>query len=132
MEIYPQVLKTEQARVTLDDLEDLQDDMEDLLADAGEVGEIMSRDFSTVAGLDGVDDAELEAELAGLEDMDMGELEGELDMGGPVGMPEAGGLPTPTSQGMGAMGLPAAPSAMPVPAGGGGGGVDEYGAPLTV
>mmetsp|Transcript_20480 Transcript_20480/g.28191 ORF Transcript_20480/g.28191 Transcript_20480/m.28191 type:complete len:229 (+) Transcript_20480:8-694(+) len=59
------VLKKEQKKINLADLEDMQDDMEDLLEDVGEINEILGRSYGCP---EGVDEEDLDAELACLED----------------------------------------------------------------
>jgi charged multivesicular body protein 5 len=59
------VLKAENQKISLDEIEDMQDDMEELLEDCGEISDILSRNYATP---DGVDEADLEAELNCLED----------------------------------------------------------------
>jgi Snf7 len=56
-----------------DAIADAQEDMRDIIADTQEMTEILGQDF----GVDGIDDAELEAELEGLgEEMGFGEAVG--------------------------------------------------------
>jgi charged multivesicular body protein 5 len=128
------VLKTEQAKIDLDDVEDVFDDMEELMQDMDDIGEVMGRSYGL--GED-VNEADLDAELAGLEDeFDSFEMEGEEAAAAapadylpsaPSAEPEAG-LDLP----------PAAPveaaDAGAVAAGGGGGGgggLDEFGLPMA-
>ena len=59
------VLKAENAKISINDIEDMQDDMEELLEDAGEISEILGRSYATP---DDVDEADLDAELACLGD----------------------------------------------------------------
>ena len=88
------VLKTEQAKIDLDDVEDVFDDMEELMQDMDDIGEVMGRSYGL--GED-VNEADLDAELAGLEDeFDSFEMEG-----------EEAAAPAPADY------LPSAPSAEP-------------------
>jgi len=63
-------MKVEHKKINLSEIEDLQDDLEDMMEDINDISETLGRSYGVP---DGIDDADLEAELAGLED----ELEGE-------------------------------------------------------
>jgi charged multivesicular body protein 5 len=56
-------LQREQAKVNIDELQDLHDQMGDIVADTQEVQEIMGTSFA----VDGMDESEFDAELDGLE-----------------------------------------------------------------
>ena len=58
-------LKTEYKKINVSKVEDLQDDLADLMEDAAEIQEVMGRSYGVP---DGVDEADLDAELAALDD----------------------------------------------------------------
>lgn len=64
MQAAAKTLKKENKKINLSEIEDMQDDMEDMLEDVGEISDILGRSYGTPEGLD---EADLEAELAGLE-----------------------------------------------------------------
>ena len=57
-------LKVEHEKIDLSEIEDIQDDLEELLEDQEEIQEILGRSYGIP---DGLDEADLEAELAGLD-----------------------------------------------------------------
>lgn len=59
LKVSGQELKASQQQINVDEVQDIQDDMADIIADTNEVQDILGRDY----GLDGVDEADLEAEL---------------------------------------------------------------------
>lgn len=59
-----EAMSSQYGEINLDEIEDLQDDLEDMFLDVNEVQEIMSRSFGLP---DGLDEADLEAELMDLE-----------------------------------------------------------------
>jgi len=65
MSAAAKTLKKEQKKININDIENMQDEMEDLLEDVGEISEILGRSYGMP---DGIDEADLDAELACLED----------------------------------------------------------------
>ena len=59
-------LKVEHEKINLSEIEDMQDDLADLLEDQEEIQEILGRSYG--GETEGLDEADLEAELAGLEE----------------------------------------------------------------
>ena len=57
-------LKVEHEKISISEIEDIHDDLEDLLEDQEEIQEILGRSYGIP---DGLDEADLEAELAGLD-----------------------------------------------------------------
>ena len=74
MKTAAKVLKKENKKVNLNELEDMQDDMEDLLEDVGELNEIMGRNYGMP---DDIEEDDLDAELLCLDDEF--EMEAEAD-----------------------------------------------------
>ena len=58
-------LKVEHEKISISEIEDMQDDLEELFEDQEEIQEILGRSYGIP---DGLDEADLEAELAGLEE----------------------------------------------------------------
>lgn len=58
-------LRSEQKKVDLGEIEDMQDDLYDMMEDMNEINEILGRSYGTPEGLD---EDDLDAELAGLEE----------------------------------------------------------------
>eukprot|EP00743_Colponemidia_sp_Colp-15_P002022 GILK01002196.1.p1 GENE.GILK01002196.1~~GILK01002196.1.p1 ORF type:complete len:231 (-),score=46.48 GILK01002196.1:118-810(-) len=100
-------------QIKITDVENMQDDLEDMMMDSNEIQELMGRSYGLP---DGVDEADLEAELAGLED-DL-ELESSTQADIPTYLPSA---PTGALE-------PSAPQRQAEPAGVA---VDEFGLPLA-
>ncbi len=65
MSAAAKTLKKEQKKININDIENMQDEMEDLLEDVGEISDILGRSYGMP---DGIDEADLDAELAGLEE----------------------------------------------------------------
>lgn len=93
-------LKKEQAGIDMGALEDMHDDMQDMLADNEELNEIMGRSYDTY---DGVDEADLDAELEGLEG-DLAQVEAAAPPAAAEATHESGAEAVP-----GPYSLPAAP-----------------------
>jgi len=106
-------MRGQMKNIKIDDVEKVHDDMEDLLLDQEEIQEVLGRSY---AGMDEIDEDELDDELAALDSELLGE-DDELDLA-PSYLQDT--VPEPAT-------------AEPVAAGGGGGGeqLDEFGLPAA-